>query len=120
MRVISSIVAVLVLASFPLALRIWREVDPHFSSRDQIVGPLAILFALTGLVAAVIAIVLAAKRRPVSAGFSVYAILHGAACLYLTWSWDNGPGVFDVLAGISICIGLRAVAMMRKKHEQAT
>src|SRR5437016_9806978 len=114
MRVISSIVAVLILGSFPLALRIWRDVDPHFSSRDQIVGPLAILFALTGAIAAFIAISLAAKRRPASVGFSVYALLHGAGCLYLTWRSGYRPSVFDFLAGISICVGPRALMMMRK------
>ena len=119
MRVMSSIVAVLLLASFPLALRIWREIDPHFSGRDHIVGPLAVLFALTGVVAAVIAIVLAAKEHPVAAGFSVYGILHGAGWLYLTWRWGYTPGLFDVLAAVSICIGLRAVMMMRKRHDKA-
>lgn len=117
MRVISSIVAVIILGSFPLALRIWREVDPNFSSRDQIVGPLAILFALTGVIAAFFAITLAAKRRPVSVGFSVYAMLHGTGILYLAWRGGYSPSLFDVLAGISICVGLRAIMMMRKKHD---
>jgi hypothetical protein len=117
MRFISSIVAVIVLGSFPLALRIWKEVDPQFSSRDQIVGPLAILFALTGVMAAFAAIALAAKRRPVSMGFSVYAVLHGAGCLYLTWRWGYRPSLFDVAAGVSICAALRAFMMMRKKHD---
>jgi hypothetical protein len=116
MRVISSMLAVLILGSFPLALRIWSEVDPHFSSRGPILGPLAILFALTGTIAAFIAIALAAKRRPVSVGFSVYALLHGAGCLYLTWRSGYGPSMSDLLAGTSICVGLRALMMIRKKH----
>jgi hypothetical protein len=113
-----SIIAIIILASFPLAFFIWMGVDRHFSGRDRIVAPLVILFALSGAIASFFALALAAKRRPVSVGFSVYAMLHGAGCLYFAWKWGYSPSVFDVLAGVSICVGLRA-HLMRKKHDHA-
>lgn len=122
MRILSSIVATIVLASLLLAFQIWREVDPHFNSRDQMVGTLAIVFVLTGVITAFTAIVLALKRRPVAVGFGVYAMLHGSGWLYCTWRWNTlggRPGLFDILACLAICAGLRAVMMLRKCHHNA-
>jgi membrane protein CcdC involved in cytochrome C biogenesis len=119
MRVISSIIAAIILASLLLAFRIWTEVDPHFGSRDQIVVPLLYLFASTGAISAVVALILASRCRLIALGFGVYSILHGAVCIYQSWRWGYQPGVFDFVSGVSICAGLRAVMMMRKKHDHA-
>lgn len=113
MRIISSIVAVVILASLFLAFQIWREVDPHFGSRDQIVVPIAFTLYLTGGIAALAAIAFARKRRPVAVGFAVYAMLHGSGWLFFMWRGRGShmPDPFDVAAGISICVGLRALMM---------
>src|SRR5215203_4529653 len=119
MRVMSSIIAVVVFASLPLAFLLWQKFDPHFSGRDGIVTPLVLIWASTGAIAASVAIALTTKRRPIAVGFGVYAILHGITCLYFTWRGGFTPGFLDIVVGLSICVGLRAVMKMTRKHENA-
>lgn len=118
MRVGSSIVAVTVFGCVCVALLLWRDLDPHFNRRDQIVRPLLLVFGLTGPIAALVAIALAIARRPIAVGFGVYSILHGTVFLYFQWLGGFTPGLIDIVAGLSICIGLRAVMMLTKKHDK--
>jgi hypothetical protein len=115
MRVASSIVAVIVFASLCLALLLWQKFDSRFDGRDHIVRPLLLVFVLTGPIAALVAIALATTRRPVAVGFGVYSILHGSIFIYFQWRGGFTPGLLDVVAALSICIGLRAVMMLTKK-----
>jgi hypothetical protein len=118
MRIISSIVAVVVLVGLFPAIQIWKAVDPQFYDRREILQTLMTVFIFSGAIAAFLAIILASDRKPIAMGFGVYAMLHGSWFLHLTWGAGDRPGWYHILAGLAICVGLRAVMMLCKRHEQ--
>jgi len=115
MRVMSSIVALVAFLGMWVAPLVWRDLAPPSHSRDEVAETLSYVFAVSGAIAAFLAIILASDRKAIAVGFAVYAMLHGSIFLYFSWRMSVSAGPLPILAGLAICVGLRAVMMLRKK-----
>lgn len=86
------------------------------SSRHSAHSTFLMLFFISGIAASLIALILAFSRREVAVGFAALGILHGVTLPFILWpATTQSPGLGLVIPALAICIGLRAIIMMRKR-----
>lgn len=115
-RPLHVVAAVVALAAAPSTLFLWMALDPQFKSRDWLYNPLALLWLASGSVAGVIGVLKARKMRPVTWGVAIYSLLHGCILLAFMVMVGGRPGILDLTPAVSVCLGMRAIMMMRGKR----